>query len=312
MKKLSIYLAAVVCLALAYSCKDKEDTTTTASLSGLSMEGDVAFVGKGEFQHITLNVSNLRSTSGTLPETIGIYYQVNTAKRDTLTRDIKTNPNLTINYKADTLGLYTITAYAFDITNKTYSSSATTTFRAINPGTSLTGLAGEVLIGNKYLEKSIGGLTWMTQNLYEDTAGLSYEGCQVMDSVFGRYYTYEEALTACPAGWRLPTQAEWDALGTDSGALMANALFLGSPLWSFNKQVSITNTSGFNAIPTGYIDRTGAAYINSGDKEYAIFWTADAKDASLAHYRYIFGTNPTVQKGEGSRTSLALSVRCVK
>lgn len=312
MKKLSIYLAALICLTMAWSCKDDEDTTSISSLTGLSMEGDVAFVAKGETQHIKLNVSNLKSTSGTLPETIGIYYQVNTAKRDTLTKDIKKDPNLTINYKADTLGLYTLTAYAFDKTSQTYSSSASTSFRAIDPGTALKGFSGNVTLGNKYIEKSIGGLTWMAQNLYETTAGLSFEGCGVMDSVFGRYYTYEEALTACPAGWRLPTQAEWDALGTDSGALMANALFLDSPLWSYSKEVDITNAKGFNAIPTGYIDRTGGVTSNSGNKEYAIFWTADAKDASLAHYRYIFGTNPTVQKGEGSRTSLALSVRCVK
>ena len=93
---------------------------------------------------------------------------------------------------------------------------------------------------------------------------------------------------------------------------MANASFLDSELWPYCKEVKPTNTLGFNAIPTGYIDRTGNATNNSGDKEYALFWTADAKDASLAHYRYIFGTNPVVQKGEGSRTSLALSVRCVK
>ena len=312
MKNFSIYLAAALCLVLAYSCKDDEETETVYSLSGLTVDGAVAFMAKGDTQHLTLNVSKLKSSSGTLPEKVGLYYQINSAKRDTLTKDIKADPNFTLNYKADTLGQYNLTAYAYDATSKMYSSSVTVTFRAIDPNTVLTGLAGVADLGKKYIEKNIGGATWMAQNLYETPAGLAYEGCEVMNSVFGRYYTYEEALTACPSGWHLPTQAEWDALGTDAGALMADASFLGSALWPYCKEVKPTNTLGFNAIPAGYIDRTGDATSNSGDKEYAVFWTADAKDASLAYYRYIFGTNPVVQKGEGSRTSLALSVRCVK
>jgi uncharacterized protein (TIGR02145 family) len=311
MKKLSIYLAAVLCIASAVSCKDDE-TTDSYSISGLGIEGVAAFVAAGDTQHVKIDVSNLKTTADALPEKIGLYYQVNTAKRDTITKDIKANPVTSFNYRADTLGYYTITCYAYDTAGKQYSSSASASFRAINPKTALSGLSGDVTPGNKYIEKAIGGKTWMAQNLYETTSGLPYEGCVVLDPLFGRFYTYEEALTACPTGWHLPSQAEWDALGTESGALMADAVFLSDNLWPLSKTVTITNSLGFNAIPTGYIDRTYIININSGAKEYAMFWTADAKDASLAHYRYIFGTNPVVQKGEGSRTSLALSVRCVK
>lgn len=317
MKKLSIYLAAALCLAAAVSCND-DDESISYSISGLKIENAVAYIAKGEYQTLKLNVSNLTayssssSSTASLPETIGIYYQVNSAPRDTITRDIKNNPVLTISYRADTLGVYNISVYAYDVSGKLYSSSASTSFQAIDPATSITGLVGNVPGGSKYREKNIGGLTWMAQNLYETPAGLPYEGCEVMNSIYGRYYTYEEAVTACPAGWRLPTQAEWDALGTDAGTLMADASFLDSPMWTYCKEVNITNALGFNAIPTGYIDRTGISNINYGNNEYAMFWTADAKDAQLAHYRYIFGTNPIVQKGEGSRASLAMSVRCVK
>ena len=312
MKKFSIYLAAALSIVMAVSCKDDDDTTTTASLSGLEMNGVVAFVAKNDYQHITLNVSKLKSSTGTLPDKIGLYYQVNSAKRDTLTKDLKANPVTSFDYRADSVATFSITCYAYDVSGKLYSSSVSSTFQAIDPETALTGLSGTVSDGGKYIAKNIGGLTWMAQNLYETTSGLPYESCEVMNTIFGRYYTYEEALTACPAGWRLPTAAEWDALGTDAAALMAEARFLENRLWTYCKEVKITNALGFNAIPAGYIDRTGMVNINSGDKEYALFWTADAKDATMAHYRYIFGTNPTVQKGEGSRTSLALSVRCVK
>lgn len=311
MKKLSVYLAAALCFFAAVSCKDDEEETTY-SLSGFQIEGVVAYIAAGESQQIKPDFSSLRTSASEMPEKIGIYYQVNTAKRDTLSTDIKENPVQSFSYKADTLGSYTITCYAFDATGSQYSSSASAAFRAIDPRKALIGISGTAPVGEKYIEKTIGGQTWMAQNLYETPAGLPYESCEVLNTVFGRFYTYEEALTACPDGWHLPTQAEWDALGTDSGALMADAMFLDSQLWTYSKEVSITNTLGFNAIPAGYIDRSYMVNINSGSKEYAMFWTADAKDASLAHYRYIFGTNPTVQKGEGSRTSLALSVRCVK
>ena len=311
MKKFSIYLAAALCIAAAVSCKDDE-TTDTYSLSGLEMEGVVAFVAAGDSQHITLDISGLKSSADAMPEKIGLYYQVNTAKRDTLTKNVKTNPVTSFTYKADTLGYYTITCYAYDATGKQYSSSASASFRAINPKTALSGIAGSAPAGKKYIEVNAGGNTWMAQNLYETPAGLPYESCEVLNPLFGRFYTYEEALTACPDGWHLPSQAEWDALGTDSGALMADVVFLDDHMWPYSKEVSITNTKGFNAIPAGYIDRTYIVNINSGSKEYAMFWTADAKDATIAHYRYIFGTNPVVQKGEGSRSSLALSVRCVK
>lgn len=313
MKKLSIYLAAALSLFMAVSCKDDDDTTNSYSLSGLEMNGVVAFIAKNDYQNITLNVSKLKSSSGTMPDKIGLYYQVNSAKRDTLTKDIKADPVTSFKYRADSVSTFSITCYAYDVTGNLYSSAVSATFEAIDPETALTGLSGTVPDGEKYLQKNIGGLTWMAQNLYETTSGIPYESCEVMNTLFGRYYTYEEALTACPAGWRLPTAAEWDAaLGTDSGPLMANAVFIDSELWTYSKEVKITNNLGFNAIPAGYIDRTGMVNINSGTKEFALFWTADAKDDTLAYYRYIFGTNPVVQKGEGSRTSLALSVRCVK
>ena len=311
MKKLSIFFAAALCLISAYSCKDDE-TSTYYSLSGLEMDGAVAFVAKGDTQHITLDVSSLTTTASSMPKTIGIYYQVNTEPRDTLTKDIVADPVLDFTYKVNDTGSYTLTCYAYDVSGEQYSSSASVTFKAIDPATALTGLYGTVQAGKKYIEVNAGGLTWMAQNLYETPAGLPYEQCEILNSVFGRYYTYEEALTACPTGWRLPTAAEWDVLGTDAAALMADVYFLEEQLWPYCKEVSITNALHFNAIPVGYIDRTYMYNTNSGEREYAMFWTADAKDASLAYYRYIFGKNPVLQKGEGSRTSLALSVRCVK
>lgn len=312
MKKLSIYLAAALCLIMAYSCKDDEETTTKPSLSGLYLDGGIAYVAKGETQHYTIDLSTLTTSGDDMPVVMGLCWHANSAKYDTLTTDIRLEPDKnTFSYRADTLGTYTITCYIFTPDNSHYSASAESKFQAIDPTKVLSGLAGTAAPG-QYLTQTIGSLTWLAENLHEASSGAPYQGCEVMNTVFGRYYTYEEALTACPAGWRLPTAAEWDALGTDAGKLMADATFIESKLWPYCKEVKITNDTGFNAIPVGYIDNSAYYTTNVGEKEYAAFWTADAKDATLAHYRYIYAKNPTVQKGEGSRTSLALSVRCVK
>ena len=312
MKKLLRYIAAAACLALVLSCKDDEETTTKPSLDGLVLEGGVAYIAKGGTQTYTIKTSSLTTTGDDMPVVIGIIIKVNSEQSDTLSKDIKLNPVTTYSYTAEELGTYSVNCYAYTPDGSHYAAATTTSFEAIDPDNALKGPVGTLQPGEKYLQTNIGGLTWMAQNLGETGSGMPYEKCEILNTIFGRYYTYDEALTACPDGWRLPTAAEWDALGTDSGKLMVNATFLDVQLWKYSKEVNITNETGFNAIPTGYIDKTEYYQSNLGIKEYAAFWTADAKDATLAHYRYIFGPNPTVQKGEGSRTSLALSVRCVK
>ena len=154
-----------------------------------------------------------------------------------------------------------------------------------------------------------GSLLWMAQNLYG--GGISYCDAPVLDSVFGNYYSWEEASKACPDGWRLPSGAEFDALGMDAGKLMVNASFLDVEMWSYWPAVHITNELNFNALPTGYLDKTTELYRDKGLGDYAAWWTAD-REGDLAVYRYIFEENPEVQKGQGSMVSLALNVRCVK
>ncbi|MBO4585751.1 MAG: hypothetical protein J5675_04025 [Bacteroidales bacterium] len=313
MKRLPIvYLAAAICLVMAASCNKDEETTTKSSLSGLYLKGGSHYVAKGTTLDFQIDLSSLTTSGDSMPDSVGVYWQVNSVIKDTLSTNIARKPVKGFSYTADTLGRYTVYCYAFADNNSQYPSTASTTFIAIDPSNSVTGLAGKRSIGQKYLQVSLGGLIWTAENIYETPGGYSYLDCDVMDSVFGRYYSYEDALTACPEGWRLPTQAEWDALDQDTGKLMAEAYFLGDRMWPHCKEVSITNQLGFNAIPAGYFDTTIINDSVSGLNEYAAFWTSDAKDATLAHYRYIFGTYPKMQKGEGSRTSLALSVRCVK
>ena len=316
MKKSIAYFALVLAVGLAFSCKKDESTTTTPYLSGLDLEETpVPYVAPGTKVALKADVSNIYTSDGKTPEeAIGLYWLIDgESYRDTTTRDIKVS-NPEFSYTPTETGSVTIRCYAF---TKGYSNaSVSVSFSAIDPETSVSGITGETSLinGNKYYVTNIDGTTWMANNLYGTQSGISFYLSSVTDSFLGRFYTWEEALTACPEGWKLPTAQEWDALGTDACALMVDAAVLDKQIWPYWPNMVITNTKKFNAIPAGYVDRTGGDSNVQGYSSYAIFWTATEadNDASLAQFRYIYSDNPEVQRGNGGKTSLALNVRCIK
>lgn len=313
MKKSIFCLVIALIACVAFSCKKDDSTTTTPSLAGLSIEEDpVPFVAPGTTVTLKADVSYIYTSDDTTPsEPIGIIWVVSNVLRDTTTRDIKVS-NPEFQYYVSDVGAVTITCYAY---SSGYTNASTSvSFSAIDPETSLSGLKGEtqVIDGHKFYVASIGTSTWLASNLYGTASGISYCLSDVTDSFLGKFYTWEEALTACPKGWKLPTAEEWDSLGADACALMTDATLLEEQMWTYWPGMDITNTTGFNAIPAGYVDRTGGDTNVQGFKSYAMYWTASEAEDGLAQYRYIYADKPKVQKGRGARNSLALSVRCIK
>ena len=300
MRKSVISVILLACVLAAPSCKKDETTTTTPSLSGLVVESAISYVAQGTTLTLRLSTKNIYTSDSSTPGEIGLSWQANEEKRDTLDKGV-----MQFSYTAKELGKYTITCYAF--ANGYYSSSATTTFQCINPASSLVGVSLDETV-------TIGGNEWMAHNLYDTESGTNYRKAEVVASIFGKLYTWEEASTACPAGWHLPTAAEWDTLGSDAFDLMAPALFLEEDMWASALGQDITNFLEFNAIPVGYLDTTASVDQFCRFGEYAAFWTATPSEnnANWAQTRYLIYNNDTVQKGEGDKSSLALSVRCVK
>jgi uncharacterized protein (TIGR02145 family) len=167
-----------------------------------------------------------------------------------------------------------------------------------------------------------------------------------MDDVFGRYYSYEEALTVCPEGWTLPSEEDWIALAKAAGAegeiaqysnisgiaasLMGNAYFNGIRLWDYWPEVGdLTNETGMSIIPAGYamlgqknsspkedkyIEYSYPNAIFKGFMGYATFWTADAvaDENGMAYYRYLIANQPDLMIGKADTKSFGASVRCIR
>ena len=92
---------------------------------------------------------------------------------------------------------------------------------------------------------------------------------------------------------------------------MVDASFIEETMWSYWPQVKITNSSLFCALPVGYRDMTYEDVPEKGFMKFACFWTSDqVEDCGI--FRSIFEEDTEVQKSQGDKQTLAMSVRCVK
>lgn len=167
--------------------------------------------------------------------------------------------------------------------------------------------------GQVYKTVVIGTKTWMAENLRFNVAG-SISNLNSTAIEYGRLYTFDEASSACPNGWHLPTDQEWKALEMALGMSATDADDTGyrgiiasgmrsTAGWDNNNNGS--NTSGFNALPSG-----GAINGLSWDSSLANFWTATESTSTRAWHRAL-GTNQGVYRGTEPKT-LQYSCRCIK
>jgi uncharacterized protein (TIGR02145 family) len=158
--------------------------------------------------------------------------------------------------------------------------------------------------GKAYRTVRIGNQTWMSENLnYQTGDTWCYENNADNCKKYGRLYTWDAAMKACPAGWHLPTRQEWNELVSFAGGDNAGTkLKSGSPDWNG------TNESGFSALPGGFRYYDGT-FSDLGALGY--WWTATEYDASNAYYRYM-STGYTGVGGGNNYKSYGFSARCVQ
>lgn len=179
--------------------------------------------------------------------------------------------------------------------------------------------------GREYYTTVCGNTEWMRQNLAWKGAGLPYKYCPAVDDVFGMFYSWEDAQTACPDGWRLPSDSDWlnlaAVMGVEAkpdsdiqglaGKLMCNVRFNREKMWSYWRSVKVTDESGLSVLPTGYAQKGAVDFDFSGLFSYALLWCSDMVE-DAGSFRYIYEDQDILYFGLGDRNSMLASVRCVR
>jgi uncharacterized protein (TIGR02145 family) len=83
------------------------------------------------------------------------------------------------------------------------------------------GVYKDVRDGNEYNWSKIGAQTWMSENLRFLVLGASraYNDDSAFLMKYGMLYTWKAAQAACPKGWHLPSDKDWNALIQNLGGI---------------------------------------------------------------------------------------------
>ena len=202
--------------------------------------------------------------------------------------------------------------------------------------------------GKSYPVILIGTQCWMAQNLNLGTrinGTLSQLNNNIIEKycsndlesncdIYGGLYQWNEVMNytgtsitnpsnrqgICPAGWHLPSDAEWCQMGTyldatidcnaiggtgiDAGGLMKES---GTAHW-VNPNTGATNASGFTALPGGTM-YYGSGYFNLTTDGF--FWSASEDVSTTAFSRVLFSGSAQEGRYTEDKTD-GLSCRCVK
>ncbi|MCX6262229.1 MAG: hypothetical protein NTY95_15605 [Bacteroidia bacterium] len=176
--------------------------------------------------------------------------------------------------------------------------------------------------GQEYKWIKIGQQIWMAENLnYSGTGSRCYDDNPAYCNIYGRLYTYEGALNACPSGWHLPRDGEWSLLNTYLGGGYVSGYKLkeaGTIHWHSPNPAN--NESGFTALPGGRFGlqdhwAVSPDYLHIG--LYGYWWTSTMYTIEIDSYdRAIWWIlnwgYTTIERGYPRLNFDFGSVRCIK
>jgi len=188
-----------------------------------------------------------------------------------------------------------------------------------------TGLT-DVRDGRQYRTVTVGGQTWMAENLdYATEHSWWYENSADSGAKYGRLYTWAAAMAlddscntkscqdqvaprhqgACPAGWHLPDDAEWRRLtDTTLSPDSANRDLKSSSGWAFPFYDGLDRV-GFSVRPSGLGLGDQGGFSGSGFMAY--FWSAEMP----SQVRHFGPYDPVVAAHATESGLVAYSVRCL-
>ena len=162
--------------------------------------------------------------------------------------------------------------------------------------------------GQKYKTIIIGDQTWMAENLnYETTDSYCYGDNSKNCNVYGRLYTWDAAMSACPDGWYLPTSAEMYTLFTTVGGVATAGKVLRSTT-GWNDSGNGTDAFGFSVLPGGRRYDTGT-YHDVGN--LTNFWSSTEYSSGDAFTMYVLNSDDHAYRINYGKDD-GYYVRCIK
>lgn len=312
MKYLKTITILAVAAVLAGSCKKDDDTTTTYSyLNGIAtMQSMPAFVAPGQ-------VFDFEASGVSLPSDATSDVELVCKFKTSLESEYTDCPDCKYHVVVpDTASTFSVTC-AFSATGY-YGSSYTTHTIILTEGSvpKAPKVQGnneftDQRDGSTYLTAWIGGNEWMRSNLVY--GGKPFLNSETARGFMGSFYTWSEAQTACPAGWRLPKAEEFEALNLNAGAyMMPDAAINSEKMWPGEgwPLVDANDASGFSAMPLGYASVVGSGCEFAGYGQYAVFWASESGSPCCF---YLNENVATFTKWTGMGASdFAANLRCVK
>jgi len=182
------------------------------------------------------------------------------------------------------------------------------------------GLFMDTRDSTNYKFVKIGNQTWMSENLRYDDGKSPYSPNNTAScDDCGRYYIYDDAIKACPAGWHLPTDNEWMDLEMEVGMLESDAIkygWRGTPPGQASQLLKKSNP-GFDLRMCGYLTQGSYSkknpwYNNNLKNEEGFYWSStpyqDYKSAMTI--RHLKGRASIERCDERKKSHLP--VRCLK
>ena len=137
----------------------------------------------------------------------------------------------------------------------------------------------------------VNGVKWATRNVGAKGKFADYP------EDYGKYYTLEEAKTACPAGWRLPTKEEISML-----------LSVGKNTWTTVEGVNgRTFSRGSSSIFLPAAGTSGGSSVGTN----AYYWSSNGYSYNSSDYGYYLNFNSNDVTISDSKGTNRFPVRCV-
>jgi len=193
--------------------------------------------------------------------------------------------------------------------------------------------------GKTYRTVKIGSQVWMAENLNFDCPGSEcYDNDPKNAEKYGRLYGWETAKKACPPGWHLPDNDEWEILKNfTSDYEAAGKMLKAKNGWNSYKDADGNGTDrfGFAALPGGlgqaalpgdlygrfvYVGNSGhwwSASQSSSESDIPLLRLCESWSSSepaIFSYSYImrYDSEDVRWYNNGLSHINLLSVRCIK